>query len=120
VAIQLPGTFAPTHLTDGLPGYPAVDLFGSPGDDVVAGFWGRVVRISGHPPSEGGRPHGPYGRSLYVHNAVNGWSRFITHLDELHVRVGDRVWPGRRIATVCDSAVSGLPGTTHVHLGLHR
>jgi murein DD-endopeptidase MepM/ murein hydrolase activator NlpD len=118
--ITLPSSFRPTHETDGLPGFPAVDLFGSPRELVRASFWGRVTRISGRAPSAGGRPHGPYGRSVYVRNAVTGAERYLTHLDELAVQVGDVVTPRTIIGTLCDSAVSGLPGTTHVHYGLKR
>jgi murein DD-endopeptidase MepM/ murein hydrolase activator NlpD len=68
-------------------------------------------------PSRQGSPGGPYGRSVYIKNAVTGSERFVTHLDELAVKVGDLIRPGSIIGTVCDSAVSGKPGTTHVHLG---
>lgn len=118
--IFLPSRFTATHPTDGLPGFPAIDLFGSPRELVAAGFWGKVTRVSGHAPSDGGRPHGPYGRSVYVTSSGLGIVRFLTHLDELAVKVGDAVKPGSIIGTVCDSAVSGLPGTTHVHYGLKR
>ena len=118
--IRLPSTFTPTHMTSGLDGFPAVDVFGSPGALVVAGFWGRVTRLSGHPCSDGGSPGGAYGRSVYVHNAVNGRTRYVTHLDRVLVTLGQRIKPGTVIGTVCDSAVSGKPGTTHVHLGMKR
>lgn len=116
--IRCPVRFRSTHETAGLPGFPAVDLFGSPRDLVVVEFWGRVIRVSGRPPSEGGTPGGPYGRSLYIENTANGTTRYLTHLDELAVGVGDNVHPGQVVATVCDSRVSGKPGTTHVHLGM--
>lgn len=118
--IFLPARFTPTHQTDGLPGFPAIDLFGEPRELVAASFWGRVTRISGHPPTSGGTPHGPYGRSVYVTSPALGSVRYLTHLDELAVKVGDMVKPGTIIGTVCDSKVSGLPGTTHVHLGWKR
>ncbi len=116
--IELPANFTPTHATAGLVGFPAVDLFGPLGAEVVARFFGRVVRISGRRCSDGGAPGGPYGRSVYIRNTVNGRVRYATHLDLLYLSVGERVWPGRSIGTVCDAAVAGKPGTTHVHLGM--
>jgi murein DD-endopeptidase MepM/ murein hydrolase activator NlpD len=107
----------PTHATAGLPGYPAIDVFGPAGAPVVAGFYGRVRRISGRPCSLGGTAGGAYGQSLYVRNGVTGTDRYLTHLDALHVSVGDRVWPRKVLGTVCDAAVSGKPGTSHVHYG---
>lgn len=115
--IHLPARFTPTHATAGLDGFPAVDLFGLPRELVRAEFYGRVTRISGRAPSAGGSPGGAYGRSVYVRNAVNGVTRYLTHLDELAVDVGTYVRPGTIIGTVCDSKVSGKPGTTHVHMG---
>jgi len=118
--IELPPGFKPTHETAGLPGFPAVDVFGQPREMVRVHFWGRVVRVSGHPPWEGGSPGGAYGRSLYIENKANGITRFLTHLDELAVAVGDNIRPGQVVATVCDSKVSGKPGTTHVHYARHQ
>ena len=118
--IRLPRDIVKTHDTAGLPGFPAVDVFGSPRDLVIADFWGKVTRISGKPPSQGGKPGGAYGRSIYVENAATGTVRYLTHFDELGVKVGDYVKPGRVLGTVCDSAVSGKPGTSHIHYGLKR
>jgi hypothetical protein len=118
--IRLPASFTPTHQTAGLPGYPAIDVFGLPRELVRVEFYGRVIRVAGRAPTDGGRPGGPYGRSLYILNLVNGQERYLTHLDELAVEVGDFVGPGSIVATVCDSLVSGKPGTTHVHLGHKR
>jgi hypothetical protein len=55
-----------------------------------------------------------------VRNRITGVDRYLTHLAELHVGVGDRVWPGRTIATICDAALAGKPGTSHVHYGSTR
>jgi hypothetical protein len=118
--ISLPATFAATHATAGLDGFPARDFFGSPRDLVRGEFYGRVSRISGKAPSLGGTPGGAYGRSVYISNDETGTIRYLTHLDELAVAVGDRVKPGSIIGTVCDARVSGKPGTTHVHYGLRR
>jgi murein DD-endopeptidase MepM/ murein hydrolase activator NlpD len=118
--VRLPGVFTATHETAGLPAYPAIDIFGEPGAEVLAGFYGIVIRISGRDCAHGGTPGGAYGRSLYIHNRANGWTRFVTHLDQLLVLVGARIGPGSRLATLCDSAVTGRPHTTHAHLGLNR
>ncbi len=120
MTVLLPATFVATHQTGGLAGYPAVDVFGRPGESARVGFYGRVRRISGKSPELGGRPGGAYGRSLYIRNEENGWERYLTHLDELLVELGDRVGPGELVATIADSAVSGKPGTSHVHMGLKR
>lgn len=119
-SIRLPATFIPTHATAGLPGYPAIDVFGPPNAYVVSGFWGRVRRISGRPCAQGGTPGGSYGQSVYIFNRVNGWERYATHFNRLDVKVGDRIWPGKVLGTICDSAVSGKPNTSHIHLGLRR
>ena len=118
-AVYLPSAFRSTHDTDGLDGYPAIDVFGRPGALVVARFYGRVRRISGRACALGGVPGGAYGRSVYVFNRLNGQERYVTHLDALAVGVGDYVRPGTIIGTVCDAARSGKPGTSHAHLG-HR
>lgn len=116
--IVLPPWFTATHPTGGLPGYPAIDIFGPPGALVESGFWGIVRRISGRPCSAGGASGGSYGQSLYVLNTVSGVERFVTHLDALRVELADRVKPGTIIGRICDSRVSGKPGTSHAHLGV--
>lgn len=118
--VRCPADFEPTHATAGLDGFPAIDVFGKPGARVSVGFWGYVSRVSGRSPSEGGVPGGAYGWSVYITNRVNGRVRYVTHLGSRSVVSGDRVKPGSIIGTVCDSAVSGKPGTSHVHLGMKR
>lgn len=117
--IRLPATFKATHQTGGLDGYPAIDVFGLPGETIQAGFTGTVRRISGRPCSQGGVPGGAYGQSLYI-RSENGDDRYLTHLNRLLVAVGDKVTVGTNLATLCDSKVSGKPGTTHVHYGLNK
>lgn len=117
--IRLPASFKPTHQTAGLSGYPAIDIFGQPGDTITAGFAGTVRRISGHPCVLGGPPGGAYGQSLYIRSA-NGDDRYLTHLDKLLVRLGDNIRIGTPLATLCNAANAGKPGTTHVHYGLHK
>lgn len=118
--ITLPGTFRATHETAGLPGYPAIDIFGPAGARVAVRFGGVVRKVSGRACTEGGAPGGAYGRSVYIFDRRTGDDRFLTHFDKLIVEVGDVVWPGHVLGTLCDSAVSGKPGTTHAHLGMHR
>ncbi len=116
--LALPPTFRPTHETGGLPGFPAVDVFGSPYELVRSSFWGIVDRISGRSPALGGRPGGAYGWSIYVVNSPTGTIRFMTHFHELALEVGDQVKPGTILGTIADSAISGKPGTSHIHLGM--
>lgn len=116
-SITLPRRFRATHQTAGLPGYPAIDVFGRPGALVLADFFGKVRRISGRACSLGGTAGGAYGRSVYIRNEVTGTERYVTHLDCLAVSVGDLIAPGTVVGTLCDSAVSHKPGTTHAHLG---
>jgi murein DD-endopeptidase MepM/ murein hydrolase activator NlpD len=120
VPLQLPREVVSTHLTAGLPGFPAVDVFGSPGETVRAGFWGTVTRISGRSCAMGGRPGGAYGRSIYVHNAANGVTRYLTHFDQLFVKVGDKVKPGTPLGTICDGRNAGRAGSSHIHYGIKR
>ncbi len=119
-SLVLPARFTPTHLTAGLPGYPAIDLFGPPDQPVRADFTGIVRRISGRACALGGKPGGAYGRSLYIASRGPGVDRYLTHLDLLYVVVGDRIVPGTLLATICDAAGAGKPGTSHVHYGLNR
>lgn len=118
-AVYLEAEFRPTHQTAGLPGYPAVDVFGRPGALVVARFFGKVRRLSGRACSLGGSAGGAYGRSVYIRNEVTGTDRYVTHLDCLAVSVGDLIGPGTIIGTVCDAAGTGRPGTSHAHYGKH-
>lgn len=117
--IQLSRTFRPTHQTAGLPGYPAIDHFGKAGETVGAPFAGTVRRLSGHDPSKGGRPGGPYGWSIYL-QAANGDDAYMTHFGTRKVKVGQKVKRGEIIGTICDSRVSGKPGTSHIHYGLKK
>lgn len=116
VHLQLPAAFTPTHLTAGLPGYPAVDCFAPAGASVGAAAAGTVVKLSGHDPREGGVPGGAYGWSLYVESSDG--ERYMTHFATRTVRLGDRVARGDLIGTVCDARVAHMAtGLSHVHLG---
>lgn len=117
MTVVLPKTFAPTHETEGLPGFPAVDVFGKPNEEVRINVTGKVVRLSGHPCSEGGTPGGAYGRSIYIES--DDGTRFLTHFNGVRVAVGALITPSVVLGTICDSAVSHKPGTSHIHYGFH-
>jgi hypothetical protein len=113
--LQLPSTFVPTHETAGLPGFPATDQFAAPGTTVLAPEDGVVDRHSGHDPALGGKPGGPYGWSIYITAASGRY--YLTHFGSRQTNVGDHLKKGQAIGTVCDSAVSGKAGTSHIHEG---
>lgn len=109
---------APTHQTEGLPGYPAYDYMAPAGSPVVAPASGTIIRLSGHDPAQGPTSgvHGPFGWSIYL-KANDGKTYFLTHLGSLGVKVGQRVTQGTQIATVGDYAKWG--GVDHVHQGVN-
>jgi murein DD-endopeptidase MepM/ murein hydrolase activator NlpD/lysophospholipase L1-like esterase len=105
-----------THETGGLPGYPAYDYMAPAGTPVVAPYSGRIRKLSGRDPSAGGPPGGPLGYSIYL--AGNGNDYYMTHLDKVRVKVGDRVKQGHQIAQVADGPPSW--STPHCHMGTHK
>jgi hypothetical protein len=115
--LQLPAAIRPTHQTAGLAGYPAQDIFGTPGEAVLSPVDGIVTRLSGKSPSLGAYQGagGPFGWSAYITGA-DGRSYFLTHFGSLGVRAGQRVTRGQPIGTVGD-----YPGATpdHIHEGVH-
>jgi hypothetical protein len=117
-SLQLPKDFTPTHETAGLAGFPAVDVFADPNTVVLAPEDGVIDKLSGHDPKEGGPPGGPYGFSIYLRAASGRY--FMTHFATRRVALQNRVTRGQPIGTVCDSAVSGKPNTSHIHVGKHR
>lgn len=117
-ALPLPRDFVPTHQTAGLPGFPSVDVFAHPGAPVLAPEEGVVARFSGRDPAQGGKPGGPYGWSIYLDSPSGRY--FMTHFGSRGVTVGQRVQRGDSLGTVCDSSVSGKPGTSHIHMGKAR
>lgn len=96
-----------THQTDGLAGYPAVDLFAKPGTPFLAPEDGRIVRLSGR----GGNSGNVYGLSVYFQGR-SGKLYYITHLGTTgrpgHYRAG------QPLGTVSDWK-SGKP---HAHVGI--
>jgi murein DD-endopeptidase MepM/ murein hydrolase activator NlpD len=117
-SLPLPQEFAATHPTAGLQGFPAVDLFAQPNTVVLAPEDGTVIRLSGKDPREGGRPGGAYGFSIHLDSPSGRY--FMTHFAKTQVTAGQRVRSGQPIGTVCDSAVSGKPNTSHIHHGKFR
>lgn len=115
--VQLPETFTATHQTDGLPGYPAVDVFAKGGTVVLAPADGVIDKISGHPVTPKATPGGPYGLSCYLARDAGG-RYFATHFATLAVTVGQRVKKGQPIGTVADySKATGGVTPSHIHLG---
>jgi murein DD-endopeptidase MepM/ murein hydrolase activator NlpD len=114
-ALLLPSDFVPTHHTAGLEGFPAVDMFAIPDTVVLAPEDGTIIRLSGRDPSEGGRPGGAYGFSIHLDSPSGRY--FMTHFATRNVTEGQQVKAGEPIGTVCDSAVSGKPNTSHIHHG---
>lgn len=104
-----------SHQTSGLPGYPAFDYMAPAGTKVSAPVGGKVVRLSGKDPRLGGAPGGPLGYSVYL-QGDNGKRYFMTHIDQLRVRVGQRVRQGEQIAIVADGPSSW--SSPHVHQGV--
>jgi murein DD-endopeptidase MepM/ murein hydrolase activator NlpD len=114
--VQLPETFTATHQTEGLSGYPAVDVFGSPGSSVLSPSDGTISRFSGKSPSLGAYlgAGGPFGWSMYLDAAKASY--FLTHFGSRSVSVGQKVRRGQMIGTVGD-----YPGSVadHIHEGRH-
>jgi predicted nucleic acid-binding Zn-ribbon protein len=114
--LQLPTNFSATHQTAGLPGYPAIDVFARPGTQVGSPIAGRVVKLSGRPPSAGAYEGagGPFGWSEYI--SGSGRTYFLTHFGSRSVSLGQRVRYGQTIGTV-GNYPGGVPD--HIHEGLH-
>jgi len=105
---------AATHETSGLSGYPAYDYMTAAGTPAVAPATGRILRLSGKDPSLGGSPGGPLGYSIYLQGG--GRNYFLTHLDKLRVKAGQRVRQGQQIAQVAAGPASW--SSPHVHMGV--
>lgn len=118
--LQLPMNFTPTHQTDGLPGYPAIDMFARGGTVALAPCAGVINKLSGHPVTPKATPGGPYGLSCYLERS-DGGVYFLTHFATLRVRVGQRVKKGDPLGTVADySRATGGVTPSHIHEGLHK
>jgi murein DD-endopeptidase MepM/ murein hydrolase activator NlpD len=106
------------HPTMGLDGYPAHDYFAPAGSAAVAPVTGKVVKLSGHDPSQGpvAGPHGPLGWSVYIRGA-DGRTYYLTHMGSRTVKVGQTVRQGQQIGTVANYAKYGTP--SHIHMGVN-
>lgn len=109
------------HPTLGLEGYPAIDFGGSAGAPVIAVESGKIVRLSGHPPSLGAVDpitgvHGPFGWSVYL-LGDSGSEYYYTHLGSRTVSKDEKVTAGQEIGTIGNYAQVG--GVNHTHVGVH-
>ena len=120
--VQLPSHFTPTHETEGLPGFPAVDVFAPAGTQVLAPATGKVVKLSGHPPTATSPPGGPYGWSIYL-TARDGGTYYMTHFGSrnAYCKVGACIGRGEPIGKVAaySKATHGVTAD-HIHLGYHK
>lgn len=114
--LRLPQYFRATHQTAGLEGFPAIDMFAKPGTLVYPPEAGMVVKHSGRDPRSGGSPGGSYGWSIYL-RGDSGATYYMTHFGSRATMLYARVRRDQAIGTVCDSRVSGKPGTSHIHHG---
>lgn len=104
-----------SHPTSGLAGYPAFDYMAPAGTPTVAPESGTVFKLSGKSPKAGGPSGGPLGYSIYI-QGKSGKKYFITHLDKVRVKVGQRVRQGQQIAVVADGPSSW--SSPHAHMGV--
>lgn len=119
--VALPEHFTPTHQTDGLPGFPAVDVFAPAGAAALAPATGKIVKLSGHRPTATTKPGGPYGWSIYLRRR-DGGTYFLTHFGvrAACVKVGNCIGKGEVIGTVADYAkATGGKTPSHIHEGFH-
>lgn len=106
---------ASTHPTAGLSGYPAFDYMAPAGTTTVAPVSGTVIRLSGKDPKAGGPPGGALGYSVYL-KGDDGKTYFMTHIDKVSVKAGQRVKQGQQIAVVANGPPSW--SSPHVHMGV--
>lgn len=109
--LDLPGQFTPTHNTDGLSGYPAVDVFGKPGSPVGAPAAGTLQDVHFIP--------------WNIAKRIGGWTAylvsdtgtyFLTHLGSA-LPSGTKVSGGMPIGTL--GAVPQNAWAAHVHEGFN-
>lgn len=115
--LAIPTSFTPTHQTEGLGGFPAVDIMAKPGTPILAPEDGWITRISGHEPSQAPPlgQGGPWGLSIYFIGKDSGNTYYMTHL--LKVARPGGYKKGQVIGVVGD-----YPGSKsdHVHVGIHH
>lgn len=120
--LRLPRHFVPTHQTDGLAGFPAIDCFAKGGAYVCAEFTGKVIKLSGHAPTPTTKPGGPYGWSIYLETPEGVY--YATHFgtrSKFNVKLGATVKKGMLLGRVADyaKATNGVT-PSHIHWGFHR
>jgi murein DD-endopeptidase MepM/ murein hydrolase activator NlpD len=118
--LQLPLHFTPTHQTAGLPGFPAVDCFAPAHTLIAAPATGKVLKLSGHEPTDEAFPGGPYGWSIYLAGREGVY--YLTHFGSRAriVKLGECIARGEVIGQVADYAKATHGKTpSHVHMGFH-
>jgi murein DD-endopeptidase MepM/ murein hydrolase activator NlpD len=86
------------------------------GTRVVAPVNGTVYKLSGKDPKLGGPAGGPLGYSVYI-KGDNGKRYYLTHMDKIGVKVGQRIRRGTQIAVVAHG-YGAWGNATHVHMGV--
>jgi hypothetical protein len=114
--IVIPRRFVSTHPTGGLPGYPAIDVFGEHNRVVMLDDRGRVRRISGRSPCRPCSRGGACGWSIYV-EAQDGSDWFLTHFGVLLVVVGQIIVPDTILGTPLDARDAPGWSVEHIHAG---
>ncbi|HEY3403470.1 MAG TPA: M23 family metallopeptidase [Ohtaekwangia sp.] len=85
--------------------HPGIDFIAPRGSDVVATAPGRVISISKNDLQAG------YGNQIVIDHG-NGFTTRYAHLEEIHVRYGEKIIKGKVIGTVGNSGGSIAP---HLH-----
>jgi len=118
--LQLPSHFTATHPTEGLPGFGAIDVFAPGGTQVAAPATGKVVKLSGHPPTATVPPGGPFGWSIYLTGREGTY--FLTHYGSRAsiVKLGACIGRGEIVGKVARySAATHGKTPSHIHMGFH-
>lgn len=111
--IVLPKSFNPTHQTGGLPGFPAIDVFGASGTTIGAPEnctlvwphlipWNQTARVGGW--------------TCYLWGKETGNTYFLTHF--AHIVAKNEFSAGEVIGTI--GAVPNGWWAPHIHEGLHQ
>lgn len=108
--LPLPATFSPTHQTSGLPGFPAVDVSGTPGEAVLSPASGTIGDVHFIPWDIAKRIGG---FTFYLISATGTY--FLTHFGGVTVRSGQTVSAGQQLGTV--GAVPQNAWAAHIHEG---
>ena len=112
IDLHIPQTFKPTHQTGGLPGFPAVDVFGPAGAFVTAPEEGELVWPHLIPWDQTRR----VGGWTCYYQGASGDTYFLTHFSSLRDR--GTYHKGGVIGIVAAVPHSWWP--THIHEGKHK